>query len=143
MKCVSCSPFNRRIASLAVFLLSAAGQPLSSEIFADSFGNGANSFDIEFATIGNPGNPPDMTGFPRPAGSVSYAYRIGKYEISEQKIDKANALGGLGITKDSRGPNKPATSVSWFEAAQFVNWLNMSAGSSPAYKFDGSGNFQL
>jgi formylglycine-generating enzyme len=84
-----------------------------------------------------------MTGFPRPAGSVSYAYRIGKYEISEQKIDKANALDGLGITKDSRGPNKPATSVSWFEAAQFVNWLNMSAGSSPAYKFDGSGNFQL
>jgi formylglycine-generating enzyme required for sulfatase activity len=52
-------------------------------------------------------------------------------------------LGALGITKDTRGADKPATSVSWFEAAQFVNWLNTSTGSSPAYKFDGSGTFQL
>jgi len=52
---------------------------------------------------------------------VPYSYRIGKYEISEQMIDKANALGGLGITKDSRGPDKPATNVTWFEAAKFVN----------------------
>ena len=31
---------------------------------------------------------------------------MGKFEISEQMIDKANALGGLGITKDSRGADK-------------------------------------
>jgi len=37
----------------------------------------------------------------------------------------------------------PATSVTWYEAAKFVNWLNASGGSVPAYKFDGSGNFQL
>ena len=101
----------------------------------DVFGSGANSFEIEFVTIGNPGNPPDITGKPKSAGSVPYAYRIGKYEISEQMIDKANALGGLGITKDERGPDKPATSVSWFEAAQFANWLNTSSGHMPAYKF--------
>ena len=58
-------------------------------------------------------------------------------------INKANALGNLGITKDSRGPNKPATNISWFEAAEFVNWLNTSTGHTPAYKFDLSGNFQL
>ena len=85
--------------------------------------------------IGNPGNAADTTGNPNPAGSVPYTYRMGKFEISEQMIDKANAVGGLGITKDTRGPDKPATSVSWNEAARFVNWLNTSSGSTPAYKF--------
>src|ERR1700742_3602222 len=108
---------------------------------ADSFGSGANSFSVDFVSIGNPGNPPDAN--PNPAGAVPYSYRIGKYEISEQMIDKANALGGLGITKDTRGPDYPATSVSWFEAAKFVNWLDTTTGSVPAYKFDASGNFQL
>src|SRR3954462_240759 len=107
---------------------------------ADTFGNGANSFDIDFVTIGKPGNPPDAN--PNPAGAVPFSYRIGKYEISEQMIDKANALGGLGITKDTRGPDYPATSVTWFEAAKFVNWLDTSTGIVPAYKFDASGNFQ-
>jgi hypothetical protein len=110
---------------------------------ADTFGSGTNSFNIDFATVGNPGNPPGMGGVPIQAGSVGYTYQIGKYEISEQMIDKANALGGLGITKDTRGPNKPATSISWFEAAKFVNWLDTTSGFSPAYKFDAAGNFQL
>jgi hypothetical protein len=108
---------------------------------ADTFGSGANTFQIDFVTIGDPGNPPDAN--PNPAGAVPYEYRIGRYEISEQMIDKANVEGALGITKDTRGPNFPATSVTWYEAAQFVNWLNTSTGSLPAYKFDASGNFQL
>lgn len=111
------------------------------DVKADLFGGGANSFEIEFVPIGNPGNPPDAN--PNPAGAVAYEYRIGKYEISEQMIDKANNLGGLGITKDARGPDKPATNVSWYEAARFVNWLNTSTDSVPAYKFDAGGNFQL
>lgn len=115
----------------------------SNHLEADTFGTGSNSFDIEFVTIGSPRNAADTTGEPNPAGSVPYSYRIGKYEISEQMIDKANALGSLGITKDRRGPDKPATSVSWFEAAQFVNWLNTSTGNTPAYKFDNVGMFQL
>ncbi|RIK71464.1 MAG: hypothetical protein DCC67_20305, partial [Planctomycetota bacterium] len=72
-----------------------------------------------------------------------YAYRIGKYEVSERMIDVANALGGLGVTQDARGPDYPATSVTWFEAARFVNWLNASTGHAPAYKFDAGGAFQL
>ena len=119
---------------------------LATSAQADTFGIGANSFDIEFVTVGNPGNPPDAN--PNPAGAVPYEYRIGKYEVSEQMIDKANAqsvLDGqpLGITKDTRGPDYPATSVTWFEAAQFVNWLNNSTGHTPAYKFDDMGTFQL
>jgi hypothetical protein len=109
---------------------------------ADRFGTGASTFEIAFVAIGNPGNAADTTGAPNPAGAVPYAYRIGKFEISEDMIDKANALGGLGITKDLRSPDKPATSVSWFEAARFVNWLNTSTGNMPAYKFNG-GSFEL
>jgi formylglycine-generating enzyme required for sulfatase activity len=123
-----------------LILISAVG-PFVGPVRADTFGSGANTFEIDFVSIGNAGNPPDEN--PNPAGAVPYSYRIGKYEISEQMIDKANALGGLGITKDTRGPDKPATSISWYEAARFVNWLNTSTGSMPAYKFDGAGNFQL
>jgi formylglycine-generating enzyme required for sulfatase activity len=102
---------------------------------ADTFGGGANTFDIEFVTIGNPGNAADTTGDPNSAGKVDYAYRMGKFEISEQIIDKANAEGGLGITRTTRGADKPATQTSWNEAARFVNWLNTTSGSTPAYKF--------
>jgi len=109
----------------------------------DTFGTGSNTFVIYFTTIGNPGNPPDTTGKPSPTGSVQYTYRIGTYEISEQMIDKANALGGLGITKQTFGPDKPATAITWFEAAKFVNWLDTSSGFMPAYRFDASGDFQL
>jgi formylglycine-generating enzyme len=108
---------------------------------ADTFGSGANQFTIDFVTIGDPGNLPDAN--PNPAGAVQYAYRIGKYEIPEDAINKADAIGNLGIAIDSRGPNKPATSVTWYEAAEFVNWLNTSTGHSPAYKFDSGGSFQL
>lgn len=110
---------------------------------ADSFGSGANAFDIPFVTIGNPGNAADTTGSPNPAGSVANTYRIGQFEVTEDAVRKANAAGGLGITLDDRAnDNAPATSVSWFEAAQFVNWLNTSSGSTEAYKFNG-GNFEL
>jgi len=109
---------------------------------ADTFGSGANSFSIDFVTVGNPGNAADTTGKPNPAGNVDYVYRMGTYEISEDMIDKANAQSSLSITHNNRGANKPATSISWFEAAQFVNWLNTDSGSTPAYKFNGS-TFEL
>jgi formylglycine-generating enzyme required for sulfatase activity len=128
---------------LAVAILVVLGASEWHIAAADTFGSGPNQFDIEFVTIGNPGNPADTTGDPNPAGSVGHAYRIGKYEVSEDMIDKANALGGLGISKDARGINQPATSVSWIDAARFVNWLNTSTGGTPAYKFDGNGSFQL
>jgi len=118
--------------------------------YADVFGSGENAFEIEFVTIGDPGNAPDDPL--NPAGAVDYVYRLGKYEVPEDAVLKANAASAaagepLGITLDERGPDKPATSITWFEAARFVNWLNTSKGRAPAYKFDdgpgGSGKFQL
>jgi sulfatase modifying factor 1 len=116
---------------------------VASAAHADTFGNGVNEFDIDFVTIGNPGNADDTTGDPNPAGKVDSTYRIGQFEISEDMIDKANAQSSLSITHDNRGPNKPATNVSWFEAAHFVNWLNTDSGSTEAYKFNRRGNIQL
>jgi formylglycine-generating enzyme required for sulfatase activity len=94
---------------------------------------------MEFVTIGNPNNTADTTGTPNPAGRVTYTYDIGKFEVSEDMINKFNASQSLQITKDTRGTAKPATSVSWNEAARFVNWLNTSTGNQAAYKFTTSG----
>ena len=130
--------------SLTLFCVPAA--------YADTFGSGANTFDIEFVSIGNQGNAADtddgdgvLPGI-QEFGSVAYEYRIGNYEISEQMIDKANAQSALdgnplGITKDTRGPIKPATSLSWFETAKFVNWLNTNSGSTAAYNLTAAATF--
>lgn len=106
-----------------------------------TFGSGGNQFDMEFVSIGDPGNLPDTTGVPNPAGAVSYAYNLGKFEVSRDMVIKASAEGNLGIlladmtSFGGNGLNRPATGVSWNEAARFVNFLNTSKGFSPAYKF--------
>ncbi|TWT76077.1 Formylglycine-generating sulfatase enzyme [Posidoniimonas polymericola] len=122
--------------------------PGASPAHADWFGSGEHRFEIPFVTIGAPGNPADTTGAPNPAGRVDYVYQICKYEVPEEAVRSANALSELageplGLTLDDRGPQKPATSLSWFEAARFVNWLNADQGHPPAYKFDEQGAFQL
>jgi len=114
---------------------------MTGEAEADTFGTGANTFAIEFTTIGNPGNAADTAGAPNPVGAVGYEYRIGTYEVSQEMITKANAEAGLGITFSDmttfggNGPDKPATGISWNEAARFANYLNVSSGFSEAYKF--------
>ena len=104
-----------------------------------TFGSGPNQFDMTFVEIGSPGNDDDTTGSPNPAGKVEYTYQMGKYEVSEDMITKFNASQALQITKDIRGVDKPATSVSWNEAARFVNWLNTSQGFQAAYNFTTGG----
>lgn len=71
--------------TLALFLSAIAVLVvMSNRAAADTFGFDCEGteFEIEFVTIGDPGNPPDTTDNPNPAGSVNYVYRIGKYEIS-------------------------------------------------------------
>ena len=104
-----------------------------------TFGSDSNQFDMTFVEIGNPDNADDTTGSPNPAGKVEYSYQIGKYEVSEEMIDKFNDSQSLTINHGSRGANKPATSVSWNEAARFVNWLNTSQGHQAAYNFTTDG----
>lgn len=132
---------------IAVLLIGTPG--VQSQTITETFGSGANMFTIDFVEIGNPGNEADNTGNPSPVGRVDYVYNLGKYEISRDMVTKANAAGGFGITLQDMTPyggnglNRPATGISWFEAAQFVNWLNTSKGHQAAYNFDSNGNFQL
>jgi len=133
---------------LTVTLLALGYQTASAQLVTESFGSGDNAFTMEFVTIGNPNNAADTTGSPNSAGSVAYTYNIGKYEVSRDMITKANSAGSLGITMNDmsgyggNGVNRPATGVSWYEAATYVNWLNTSTGGTAAYKFSGS-TFQL
>ena len=133
---------------LIVSILALGYQTASATSLLETFGAGANEFTMEFVTIGNPGNAADTTGAPNPAGSVAYTYNLGKQEVSRDMITKANAEGSLGITLQNmqyyggNGVNRPATGITWYEAATFVNWLNTSTGGTAAYKFSGS-TFQL
>ena len=132
-----------------ILLVSVAGAFVNAQVITQNFATGPNAFSIEFVEIGNPDNAADTTGAPNPVGSVSYVYNLGKYEISRDMIEKANMDDALGITlRDMSGyggnlSNRPATGISWYEAAKFVNYLNTSTGYMAAYKFDINGNFQL
>ena len=103
------------------------------------------SFQMEFVPIGNPGNAPDTTGAPDPAGSVGRTYDINTFEVSRAMVTAYNANPGVvGIsledmtTNGGNGANRPATGITWNEAARFVNWLNTQKGFAPAYKYANS-----
>jgi formylglycine-generating enzyme required for sulfatase activity len=114
-----------------------------------TFGSGVgNTFNMEFMTVGDPGNAAATDGF-RPAGAVGYEYRMGKFEVSRDMITKYNANFGTANNLQidlfnmtpygGNGVNRPATGLIWNEAARFVNWLNESSGYAPAYKFTTTG----
>lgn len=104
---------------------------ISGTVSADTFGMKNNKFTIDFVTISGDTNP--TSGY----GIVNGDYRIGMLEISNDQFTKFA----------SNNPHwtdagVPASMVSWFEAAQFVNYLNTSTGHQVAYKFN-EGEFDL
>ncbi|TWT85340.1 Formylglycine-generating sulfatase enzyme [Posidoniimonas polymericola] len=107
---------------------------LAAAAHADTFSGLGGVAEIEFVTIGDPGNPADTTGAPNPAGAVDYEYRIGKYEISEAVYYSVVGTGGPPIV----GTDLPMTNIRWYFAAQFVNSLNQIKGYPSAYKGIGS-----
>lgn len=130
------------IFALGVFSLANISK---AQTITEKFGTGTEQFTMDFVEVGNPNNPSLYYGNPQSVGSVSYEYRIGKYEVSREQIIKAGfgtflqdmtAYGG-------NGNAKPATGINWYEAAQFVNHLNTSKGYTAAYKFNVSGALQL
>ncbi|MBN2293001.1 MAG: SUMF1/EgtB/PvdO family nonheme iron enzyme [Pirellulales bacterium] len=110
-------------------------------IAVDSFGTGANQFSIDFVPISNSTNP--SSGY----GIVDYDYRMGVFEITNDQWNKFTASLGVSVTGSQEGysyssyftgTNVPTDNVSWYEAAQFINWLNTSTGHQAAYKFTGT-----
>ena len=114
---------------------------------ADTFGTGANTFTIDFVTIGNPGNGDDAGAgggiYSQPFGGVSYVYRMGVTEVPQDWIDKATNLGLANVTALPWTGNQPAGSMTWYEAAAFVNWLNASTGHQAAYNLNYNGGWSM
>ena len=114
---------------------------VSNFAFCDTFGSGENEFTIDFVDISADTNP--KNGF----GIVDYDYRIGVYEITNSQWDKFVAAYGV-VTgypaeaydqdSNSGGADMPVNRISWYEAAQFVNYLNTSSGYQAAYNFTGT-----
>jgi hypothetical protein len=125
-----------KLKSLAILSL------ITTPAFGDIFGRGGIPFNMDFVTIGNAGNADDDTGY----GGVGYNYRMGVNEVSRGMIDTYNTLSSPDLTMSDmtsfggNGVNRPATGISWNEAARFVNWLNTSSSFSAAYKFSTGGN---
>ena len=108
----------------------------------ETFSHGSQSFQMQFVKVGDAGNLGQNLGLSRNIGSVNYEYWVGKIEVDAFQIGVGNSSGTVGITvadwnhrSYSFGNNPPATGISWHEAARFVNWMNISKGYSPAYKF--------
>ena len=121
-------------ALLAAFTLNI--QPAAQ---ADTFGTSGNEFTIDFVGIGNTGNAADTTSF----GAVPYEYRVGTYEITQDAITKATASGMSNVTAGAWSGNQPAATISWYEAAAFVNFLNTSSGKTAAYNLTFSGIWSM
>ena len=84
-------------------------------------------------------------------GIVEYDYRMGVYEITNRQWDEFTAELGVPVTGNPSEAydsgfydlgtgtiDVPTNNTSWYEAAQFVNWLNTSTGHQAAYKFTGT-----
>lgn len=119
----------------------------------------AATVTIDMVTVGDPGNTADTTGNPNPAGAVADAFRIMKFEFTNQQYtDFLNSVAATdtyllynvnmgftahgGITRSGTSGSytyatrfnmgdKPVNYVSWFDAARVSNWLmNGATGTS-------------
>lgn len=140
-------------ASVAAVVCGALVSTASAGITTASFGSGENQLHIDFVTI--PGSAGDGYGG-QSAGdgftttNIAHDYRIGVYEITNDQWGKFVNINGTPTGDPAGGYDEefydwgtgtthvPTNKVSWYEAAQFVNWLNTSTGHPPAYKFTGT-----
>jgi sulfatase modifying factor 1 len=119
----------------------------------------ARAVTIDWVTVGDPGNDPDTTGSPNPAGAVADAFQIMKFEFTNQQYTEflnsvaatdTYSLYNAGMGNSNRGGitqmgvsgaytyevrtnmgNKPVNLVDWFAAARVSNWLmNGATGTS-------------
>ena len=85
---------------------------------------------------------------------VGYNYNMGKYEITQGQwssfttsVGAQNLYGHSGDIGNAYGgpytwgTDQPAAQMSWYEAAQFCNWLTSGNIADGAYLFDNANNF--
>ena len=95
---------------------------------------------MDFVSISGATNP--ASGY----GIVDHSFRMGKFEVTNDQWNKFETNLGMPVTgydkayrnsSQHSGADMPTDNVSWYEAAQFVNWLNTSTGHHAAYNFTG------
>ena len=106
--------------------------------------------NIDFVTIGNAGNLGDTRAEANPTGcgAVAYNYQLGKYEVTNAQWNAFTSAAGAptGNPSDAydgsggfwTGTDMPTNEVSWYEAAQFCNYLTSGDKSQGAYLFSGN-----
>ncbi|MGE0538503.1 MAG: formylglycine-generating enzyme family protein [Pirellulales bacterium] len=112
----------------------------------------ATPITIDTVPVQNIGNSDDTTGF----GAVSYAYRIGTYEVTNAQyaaflnakaasdplglynilmgtvhggITRSGSSGSYSYAAISGREDMPVNYVSWYDSIRFANWLNNGQGS--------------
>ena len=106
------------------------------------FGEGDKTFSIEFVDIGSPGNLGDdderLSADLQGVGSVSYEYQIAKFETPCSELNVALGLGAFSDPVPAAvcsGDVVPGL-ASPLTILEFVNWLNVSSGMPPAYRWE-------
>jgi formylglycine-generating enzyme required for sulfatase activity len=125
--------------SFAAVLFAAFTLNIEPAAQADLFGTSGNKFTIDFVSIGNAGNAADTTTY----GEVPYEYRVSTYEISQDTIAMATASGMANVTAGAWIGHQPAATITWYEAAAFVNFLNTNSGKTAAYNLTFSGSWSM
>jgi hypothetical protein len=106
---------------------------------------------MDFVTIGNAGNAADTGGTPG-CGAVSSNYRIGKYEVTNAQWNTFTAAAGVPTGNPSyaydqsaywTGAQQPTNNVSWYEAAQFCNYLTSGNKSLGTYQLGTDGSITV
>ncbi len=107
--------------------------------------------NIGFVNIGHAGNAADTGGTPG-CGAVGYNYRIGKYEVTNAQWNAFVSAAGVptGNPSDAydsdahfTGVQQPTNNVSWYEAAQFCNYLTSGDKSLGAYQLGTDGSITV
>jgi formylglycine-generating enzyme required for sulfatase activity len=110
--------------------------------------------NIDFVTIGNAGNPGDTRTIAHPngCGSVGYNYRIGKYEVTNAQWNTFTTATGAPTGNPSNaydgnaayiGNFQPTNCVSWYEVAQFCNYLTSGYKGLGAYQLGTDGSITV
>ena len=110
--------------------------------------------DIDFVTIGNAGNAGDIgtEADPYNCGAVGYNYRIGKTEVTNAQWNAFTAAAGAPTGNPSNaydqsaywtGAQQPTNNASWYEAAQFCNYLTSGNKSLGAYQLGTDGSITV
>ncbi|OHB42490.1 MAG: hypothetical protein A2Y13_07155 [Planctomycetes bacterium GWC2_45_44] len=102
--------------------------------------------NIDFVTIGNPRHTrteADSNG----CSAIHYVYRIGKYEVTNAQWNAFASVAGVPTGNPSYAydqntssavAQQPTNNVSWYEAAQFCNYLTSGDKSCGVYQFTGN-----